>query len=56
MKNKKDKDNNVKNKKKLLEKNKIIIDFYKKVSKQKNCPVEYVDILNDNFWNLIKYY
>jgi len=36
-----------------MNKNKILIDFCKKIAKQKDCPSEFIDIVNQEFWNLI---
>lgn len=30
-----------------------LADFCKKISQQKDCPPEYIDIVNKEFWNLI---
>jgi hypothetical protein len=36
------------------ERHKIIEDFYKELfENQEDCPQEFVDIFNDNFWDLI---
>lgn len=34
-------------------KNKILDDFCKKIVKQQDCPSEFIDIVNKEFWNLI---
>ena len=31
----------------------ILADFCKKISQQEDCPTEFVDIVNKEFWNLI---
>ena len=39
----------------LLNHNKIetIANFCKKISKQKDCPSEFIEIVNKEFWNLL---
>lgn len=36
-----------------IEKRNIIKTFSEKISKQKDCPQEFIDIVNDNFWELL---
>ncbi len=31
----------------------VLADFCKKISKQKDCPKEFIEIVNKEFWNLI---
>ena len=31
----------------------ILIKFCKKIAKQKDCPTEFIEIVNNEFWNLL---
>ena len=37
----------------LLSNDNILADFCKKISKQEDCPAEFVDLVNKEFWKLI---
>jgi hypothetical protein len=38
---------------KILRNDSTLADFCKKISKQEDCPAEFVDLVNKEFWKLI---